>query len=364
MLALARFDRRGATLPLTILLLSLMGVAVAIGFRRVSAERHVTGDARAQLGAFAVAQSGLNRFLSTINAKPTANQTVTYNDLPGGTAVVDLHQLRESTTTLLPATYVITSRGTYTGGKRYNTLTPPAERTVSTYALWTPQPFDLNGAFTSLNSSGVRINGASPRLSGADRCGVSASIPGVASVDAQYNGQPVVLVGNPAGVAADLGDPGTGAGSAAEEVDLDWAGIRAGTALPPNFTSPSWPTAAQFNNWPVTLVNGNMNPLPSDGKGILIVTGDLVINGTTPPRTWEGIVLVGGTLTGNGASNIYGAIITGLNVKVGIAVTGLNDLGNGTKIYQYDSCALTRALGRIGSIQRVRNGWSDSWSSY
>jgi hypothetical protein len=37
---------------------------------------------------------------------------------------------------------------------------------------------------------------------------------------------------------------------------------------------------------------------------------------------------------------------------------------NGTKDYQYDSCALTRALGHIGSLQRVRNGWIDTWASY
>lgn len=34
------------------------------------------------------------------------------------------------------------------------------------------------------------------------------------------------------------------------------------------------------------------------------------------------------------------------------------------KSYLHDSCALTRALGHIGSLQRVRNGWTDTWSSY
>ena len=65
-----RLNTRGATLPLTILLLSLMGVAVAIGYTRVASERRITGDGKAQLGAFAVAQSGLNRFLANINGKP------------------------------------------------------------------------------------------------------------------------------------------------------------------------------------------------------------------------------------------------------------------------------------------------------
>ena len=361
-----RWNTRGATLPMTILVMALLGVAVAITHMRISSERRLTSDAQAQMQAFTVAQSGLGRFLSTlpVNTKPGwTPAAVTYNDLPGGTATVTMRQVRESTTTLLPAIYAITSRGVNTTAKRFSGSAPAAERTVATYALWTPAPFDLNGAFTSLNEGGVRINGSSPRLNGVDRCGVGAPIPGVASPNGLYDGQVVVIQGDPAGVADDMGTPGVG-GTAKDEVEIDWAGITSGTMLPPDFTYPSWPTAGQFNNWPVTMVNGDLNPLPSNGKGILIVTGNLVINGTLPPRTWEGLILVGGTLTGNGASNIYGAVITGLNVKIGVGVAGLNDLGNGTKIYQYDSCALTRALGRVGSVQRVRNGWTDTWSSW
>jgi hypothetical protein len=363
----ARLNRRGATLPLTVLLLSLMGVAVAITYSRISSERRITGDSRAQLGAFAVAQSGLNRYLSTINGKPPWNQTVTYNDLPDGTAQVDLRQLRESTITLLPALYAITSRGTYTGGKRYDALTPAAERTVATYALWVPTPFDLNGAFTSLSQ--VEINGNSYTVSGTDRAtasatcpGPQATIPGLATPDGNISAVdfPANINGNPEDAAANLGTPGV-AGTAKDSVEIDWAGILAGTAFPADYVSPTWPTSAQFNNWPVTRVNGDLT-LNTSGKGILVVTGNLTWNGT-PLKTWEGLILVGGVLTGNGQGNIYGALVTGLNVKVGTAV-GLTDLGNGTKTYQYDSCALARALGHIGSIQRVRNGWTDTWSSY
>jgi len=367
MLALARFDRRGATLPLTILLLSLMGVAVAIGFRRVSAERHVTGDARAQLGAFAVAQSGLNRFMANIAGKPTGAQTVTYNDLPGGTAVVNLHWVRESTTTLLPGIYVITSRGTYTGGKRYNTLTPPAERSVSTYALWTPAPFDLNGAVTSL--SGMAKSGTSGSLSGFDNCGVSPAIAGVAvpgggpgTPGATYSGPGGPINGSPEDVASNLGTSGAG-GTAVDEVDIDWAGIVAGTFLPAGYVAPAWPTAVQMNGWPTVKVNNNggaeYTP-PGDGKGILIVTGDLKLNGSL---RWEGLILVGGKFTSSGNNTVYGAMVTGLNIKLGQAV-GASDIASGNKTLQYDSCALKRALGKVGSLQRVRNGWSDSWSSY
>ncbi|HWN18361.1 MAG TPA: hypothetical protein VNO19_05540 [Gemmatimonadales bacterium] len=353
-----RLNRKGATLPLTILLLALMGVAVAITYSRISSERRITGDSRSQLGAFAVAQSGLNRFLSTLNGKPAGPfpVTVTYNDLPGGSARVDLTQLRESTTTLLPALYSITSRGTYTAGKRYDALSPSAQRTVGTYALWTPAPFDLNAGFTSI--SGITKNGGSGALSGIDRCGAAAAIPGVAVPNGGYIGDVTVINGNPDDAAVGMGTGGLG-GTAKDEVDIDWAGIIAGTYLPAAYTYPTWPTAAQMNNWPITRVNGDLT-LPGNGKGILIVTGNLTISGGD---TWEGLVLVGGTITSNGNNTVYGGTVSGLNIKIGVAVLP-STIANGNKTYQYDSCSLSRALGKIGSIQRVRNGWTDSWSSY
>jgi Tfp pilus assembly protein PilX len=362
-----RLNRRGATLPLTILLLSLMGVAVAISYSRVSSERRITGDSRAQLGAFAVAQSGLNRFLSTINGKPVGPYpvTVNYNDLPGGTAQVDLRQLRESTITLLPAVYVITSRGTYTGAKSYDALTPAAQRSVATYALWTPASFDLNGAITSLN--GMVKSGTSGSMSGYDNCGANPAIPGVSvpggsDVGGTYSGPVGPIDGSPEDVATNLGTPGS-AGTAKDEVDIDWAGIIAGTYLPAGYVLPSWPTAFQMLEWPTIRVNNSAGPeytLTGDGKGILIVTGDLKINGSL---NWQGLILVGGKLTSSGNNTVYGAVVSGLNVKLGVAVAP-SDIASGVKTYQYDSCALQRALAKVGSIQRVRNGWNDSWASY
>ncbi|MGH7510530.1 MAG: hypothetical protein ACREMZ_13815, partial [Gemmatimonadales bacterium] len=196
-----RSNSRGAALPLTIIVMALLGVSVAITYARISSERRLTSDAQAQMSAFAVAQSGLSRYLANLNGKPGWTDQASYTDLPGGTAQVTLRMLRESTITLLPAVYVISSRGVNTTAKRYSASAPAAERTVATYAQWVPAPFDLNGAFTSLNDNGVRINGASPRLSGVDRCGAGASIPGVASPNGQYDGHSVVVEGNPAGVA-------------------------------------------------------------------------------------------------------------------------------------------------------------------
>jgi hypothetical protein len=359
--------------------LALMAVAVAITFARTSAERAIGADGKANLGAFAVAQSGLNRFLSTLDGKPAVPntwpgnpviQSVTYADLPGGTAQVEMAMLRESTTTLLPAVYSITSRGVYTAAKRFDSRKPAAERTVATLALWTPAPLDINAAVTSL--TGLTVNGNSSHYSGIDRCGIQSNIAGVAvpgpsggpgNLDAQH---PSVVDGSPEDEPINIGTPGTG-GTAKDEVDVDWDGIVNNNLIPPNLVySGTWPPmngggGLGMEDWPVIRINGNAT-MPGSGKGILIVTGNLTWNGT-PIKTWEGLVLVGGTLIGNGNAFIYGGVMTGLNIKLGIAVPDY-DVGNGTKTWQYDSCSLTRALGKIGSIQRVRNGWTDTWSSY
>jgi hypothetical protein len=361
-----RWNTRGATLPMTILVMALLGVAVAITYARIASERRLTSDGQAQMNAFVVAQSGLSRYLASLptSTKPGwSPAAVTYTDLPGGTATVTMRQVRESTTTLLPAVYAISSRGVNTSAKRYNSLAPSAERTVATYALWTPAPFDLNAAVTSL--SGLHKDGTAGALDGNDRCVGSGMppIPGVAVPDGGFSGSAAPINGNPEDAPDELGTPGAG-GTAKDEVDIDWAGITSGSIMPPNYVYPTWPGIGSpgMADWPIVKVNGDL-VLPTSGKGILIVTGNLTINGATPPRTWEGLVLVGGTMTFNGNMNIYGAAISGLNIKLGMAVPPTS-VANGTKVLRYDSCALNRALGKIGSIQRVRNGWTDTWSSW
>jgi hypothetical protein len=219
---------------------------------------------------------------------------------------------------------------------------------------------DINGAVTSL--SGLAKSGSSGSMSGVDNCGAVAAVPGVAVPGGTYTGPVDAINGSTRNVPSNLGTPGP-AGTAKDEVDIDWAGIVAGTALPPAFIVPSWPTSTQFNDWPVVRVNNTAGPeytLTGDGKGILIVTGDFKMNGSL---RWDGLILVGGKYTSSGNNTVYGALVAGLNVKLGMAADAA-DIASGNKTLQYDSCALQRALGKIGSIQRVRNGWTDTWPSY
>ncbi|MEP6590665.1 MAG: hypothetical protein ABJC19_05740, partial [Gemmatimonadota bacterium] len=151
-------------------------------------------------------------------------------------------------------------------------------------------------------------------------------------------------------------------------VDIDWAGIVARTSLTPDYyykstspTSGSWPTSAQMNgtNWPTVFIEGDGNP-PSAGQGVLIVTGNLTMNGSDD---WKGIVLVGGSYTSNGNTTVQGALISGLNIKLGMTIPA-SSLGNGTKKILYDSCNIAKALNKYGGWSRMGNAWTDNWPSY
>jgi hypothetical protein len=226
-------------------------------------------------------------------------------------------------------------------------------------------PFDLNGALTTLTS--ITKAGVSGEMNGIDACGVMPAIPGVAVPGnpgpppaPNYTGPLGPIDGSPDNTPVILGTPGP-AGTAKTQVGIDWAGIVQGPIspiLPHDYLYPAWPTPTQMLDWPVIRVNGDLT-LPADGKGILVVTGNMTLSGSA---NWDGLILVGGTLTSNGINHTKGAVVAGLNVKLGETV-GTSNL-NGNKTYEYDSCALQRALAHVGSLQRVRNGWIDTWPSY
>jgi hypothetical protein len=355
-------DRRGATVPLVLAAIAIMSLAAAASFRRVSSERRVNGDQQAQVDAFAVAQSGLEMYRNSIAAKPGATHDTTIGDVPGGTAQISLRRIRDVVGTN-PALYVVSSRSTATGAVRFDPLAPLAQRTVAQYMIWQPATMDVDAAFTSL--SGLDKNGNSGALDGNDACAGSGlpAIPGVAVPDGLYSGHTNPINGNPDNTPSYLGTSGT-SGTAKNAVHVDWAGIVAGTAITPTVTLPggSWPTAAQMANWPVIFNNGNLslNGGSTDSKGILIVTGNLTLSGSF---RHEGIVLVGGTFTSNGNNQVLGAIITGLNLKLGQAVPQ-TAVGNGNKTFQYNSCNIANALNALGSLQAIRNGWADNFPSY
>ena len=80
---------------------------------------------------------------------------------------------------------------------------------------------------------------------------------------------------------------------------------------------------------------------------------------STSNFAWAGVVLIGGYAMIQGNASIDGALVTGLNIKLGANV-GNADAGAQLHV-QYHSCNLAAALARFAHLQLVANAWTDSW---
>jgi hypothetical protein len=143
---------------------------------------------------------------------------------------------------------------------------------------------------------------------------------------------------------------------------VDWVTILGTMALNADVVIPgTWPSFSNSDYWPIIYVDqaSNFTP-PTTGRGMLIVKNDMTLNGSLQ---WDGIILVGGTLTSSGNNTVNGAVVTGLNVLLGYNVPPSN-IGNGTKVFRYDSCNIESAMGRFNGLAPLRNSAADNWASY
>jgi hypothetical protein len=259
---------------------------------------------------------------------------------------------------LVSAVYVIRARGVYTrddwGGSA------DATRVVTRYAEWGTPSLNVKSAWTALG--GLTKSGGSGVLSGTDACGISPTVAGVAVPTApgySQSGGSSVPTGTPP-----ILQLAPNPAAAADSIHMDWPSIFGGTAFPFDVVIPpgSWPSFADPNYWPVIYIDnpGTEYTIPSDGRGILIVRGSAKIAGSID---WDGLVMVGNKLTSSGSNTVEGAVITGLNLQLGEAVTA-SDVGSGTKFYRYNSCKLWSAFQGHSRLHVLGNTWFDGWALY
>src|SRR5687768_4227658 len=291
--------------------------------------------------------------------------------LPGGSARVRAVLLRPAAHANDSAIYVIRSEGTTTGAGAI----PRGRRTVAQLAYHVPGSTRMDAAWTSY--SGVHKNGVSGMISGIDACGgdtvAGISVPDLGYTQSGIGDGETPIFGDPpideAGPQPDM----------ATQSNFDWAGITDPTApaLVPdiivcypgtaNYDSRwapcgSWPSSVTWSNpdyWPTIILNGSA-PLPSDGRGTLIVTGDLTFGGGDE---WDGLILVGSRIVDNGVGTINGAVVSGLNVLTGGWVPQ-SSKANGKKNYQYDSCKIAQAIGAHTRLSQIPNAWVDNWVAW
>ncbi len=374
-------DRRGFALPVAIFVIAFLTISLAAVTAMISSERRVLDNSLAQVEAISLAQTGLDLFVVDRAAygfvvAPPAVLEETRIDLTGGYADVTLELIRPAVAGS-DALYVVRSLGVLTDPALSGT--PLAQRMVAQYAQWTTGTMSVGASWMSL--SGLTKNGKAGTVSGIDNsctatpaCGCQATVagvsvpepPGLTLSGQQGQGSPWQPVGDPP--QEDLGT----VSEAVATMDIDWQGIADGTALTPDVilpdlaptTSPPWPSFSDPTYWPSIFVDGDLaideTSPPWSGRGILIVTGDLTLNGNV---TWEGVILVGDVLTSNGANTVLGATLNGLNIMLGDEVDA-GDVGNGTKTFQYDSCAVQQALAGFAGLQTYPNAWTDNWPTY
>lgn len=359
-----RTDRRGMALPITILMILLLSVIVAAAFTRVSSERRVNGDVAAVVDAQAIAVTGLEQYAASVTTAPGATVVDSVTGLNGGKAYINMWRLRAATPTS-DTLYAIVSRGVNTSAQRTDANAPVAERTVARFAVWQRARVGSPAAWTSI--TGLDKNGGSGALSGTDHC--NGSYPTVAGVAVPANPGMTGATGTASGAPA-IATLGTDVAAAAAAVPVDWDGIINHNVITPTITITSgttgWPSSSVWsdpNYYPIIMVKEGFASnftLPSDGRGLLIIQGNMTIGGS---NSWNGVVLVGGTITSNGNNTVYGSVTTGLNVKLGLSVPQ-QALGNGNKTFQYDSCEFEKSMRAFAKFVTLRNGMVDNWPTY
>jgi hypothetical protein len=362
--------RRGFALPLALFFIAVMTVTLTASFMMTSGERRSNDSQAAQQRAYNNAAVGLEAYIGDRGVQfgktgaPLVNeeeQKFQVSTSPLDSAYILARRVRIESGTpgqvnYVPALYAVRSRGIYKGARLPGV--DNAERSVGMMAVYEKGNLSVLAGWTSL--SGMRKNGSSGLLSGEDHCGKAGTLAGVAMPDGGFSGSSEAMVGNPP-----IKYLGTQAQTNAA-VKINWDGIKNGSAITADYVD-AWPAGSKWddpNFWPIVHWTGDrvisLPKLHNTQRGMLIIDGDLALGGGV---TWDGIILVGGNITSNGNNTVYGAIVTGLDEKIGEDVIS-NELGNGTKIYQYDSCNVENATASMGSLRALRNTFIDNWRSF
>jgi len=351
-------SERGFALPLTILVVTVMTMLIAAAHVRARTDRIIAESSGATVDALSVAQSGLHRYFSyydSLKTRPPDGDSLRVN-VVGGYADVLSYKTFSPADTMEPELYIVRSTGVLIEPTRGTD--PQAQRTVAQFAQWQSAAMKLTGgaigAFTAANSIGVNTAGWL-RASGNDQCGSPApAITGVRLI----SGAPA----DPAEFDALGGSPsynelGT-ALSLATDTEIDWAAIVGGDFDAEYSSFRSWDAS-----YPTMLIDGDLSITNGGGYGLLIVTGDLTLNGVF--FSWRGVILVGGRIVVNALfTTARGVTVTGLNAQLGMSPPA-GQLGGGlTQDFLYYECEVRNALDALVGFVPIDNGWIDNWAMY
>ena len=374
-------ERKGFALVMALGALVIIGTLVAGTSFLVMQESRLGRNQLAQAKAFAAAEYGLNKIQADWDLTPNllmangATFDTSYTVPNQGAARVRYTRLNAET-------FWITSEGRVGGGSGLSASSTALKRMNAILRLRIPS-IGANGAFTT--SGGVRVTGSATIM------GANTNPPGWVGCDATAVGKAGIVAppgadvfiqhqAQVAGSPAVLRDPLVADSSTYIRYgDENWNTLvaqasivitsgttptrlepsvlngRCNKAAPANWGEPLRGTGSIpecYNYFPIIYSRGNLHVNSGRGQGILLVEGDLTINGSF---TWSGLIVVRDDVErGNGTATVFGAVMArNANVDDASQV-----LGNTT--YSYSQCGLARALaGSAQVVQARERAWAE-----
>ncbi len=340
-------SERGFALPITIFLITILTVMLATALARAGSDHEVSDSGQSVVDALAIAESGLHTYMDSVPSRPSDGDSLRFN-ITGGYADVVVLVLQNPPDQTENEYFVIRSTGYVINPNQG--ATPIAQRTVAQMALW--QVGRINRIAAIVAANGITTSDeADIVVEGIDQCGVTA-VAGVrlATQDApegDYKGSPPTWIGETAD-------------SVANETQINWQLISDGEF------SYDYTDLSSMTDSSSYYIDGDLTLTTVEGKGLLIVTGDLTTGGLF--QKWFGIVLVGGRIIfGVDDQEFRGIVVTGLNEQIAgmppVLKNKMNKKDRDYKFY-YASCNVEDALKALTGLIPINNAWIDNWATY
>jgi Tfp pilus assembly protein PilX len=359
-----RRPRRGFVLPTTILVVTLLTVMLAAAFILVSADYRTTLNAFASARALALAQAGLQNYLSVGHNLLALTQDSTTYTFSNGWASVIARRLRDSTTTapLQPALWVVEAIGFDT--VRALSGQPNGQRAVAQFATLQPGNLPARAAITAANGDSMIGAGANPvdgrnfafAITGctiparADTMGLT--VPGPAGPAGGYVGPGGNDVNGVKGVGASI-EYRSSASAVIDSTRIDWAKLVAGQ-FTPDFVG-VLPDAGN-NTYQSHYFVGNLTIDAGQRRGLLVVTGNVTFSSGAH---WDGVIIAGGYIDFGPSFTLHGMAITGLN-----GTPGRNRINRAAGTIEWDWCYSHASIASLMYLVPIKNAWVDTWSTY
>ncbi|MFL5562138.1 MAG: hypothetical protein ACJ79K_11735 [Gemmatimonadaceae bacterium] len=369
-------SREGMALALAMFAIVVIGALIAGAFFASNQDFKIGRNSLVAQRAFSAAEFGLNKTMAewdqAMNLAITVGKDTNFAYSTGDSA-----QSAVKITRLNDYTYWVVSEGIAAAGTSAETR----RRTSQVLRMAYPA-VKVGGAVTLYGGGTVKgstqISGANVNPPGWD----CANFPGRDTTAIAYNPNATLTIqkaSNAVGFPQSYKDPAAGdTGSYVKYGDESWQTlVKNADVILPGDVDPS-PVAANgkcaysLTNWgepmrgagavtqcqnyfPIVYATQTLHINNGRGQGILLVEGDLQVNGNFQ---WDGLIIVKDDFNkGNGTPNISGAVMAR---NADFSDGGSILTGNST--FQYSKCALESALrGSARLLPAKKRAWAEMW---